>query len=162
MSHRRRHWRKGLERTACSIAADGACGIPAGTIAQWRSASSDREAIAAASASHCLLKSFSRSLVRSSSRNRVPSLKNLLCFFHSYQPPCPRVRTVRTMGTGSIELVFSRSAAFSHASLPFVCHGFGDHVRAAQKWMMTTQTHDQEANSLRQTFHEFVTHSLPV
>ena len=29
----------------------------------------------------------------------------------------------RTMATGSTELVFSKSAAFLHASPPFVCHG---------------------------------------
>ena len=70
VSHRRKHWRKGLECTASShrrrLSLRYTC---SGTIAQRRSASSHREAIAAASASPCLLKSFSRSLVRSSSRH---------------------------------------------------------------------------------------------
>ena len=49
--------------------AAAACGIPVGMIAHRRSASSHREATAAAKASPCLLQSFSRSLALSSSRH---------------------------------------------------------------------------------------------
>ena len=94
VSHRRGHGRKGLERPAYSPSAltELAAPLPP-KIAQRRSASSHREAIAAASASPCPLKvllTLPRSLFFTPGPvGRVLSLKNLSCFFQSSQLPRP-------------------------------------------------------------------------
>ena len=54
----------------------------------------------------------------------VPSLENSLCFFHTSLNSCPPSSSYQwTTETGSIDPVFSKIAAFLHASPPLVCHG---------------------------------------